>query len=211
MRADRATGEYGWKDAGPSCAHPYLLPPVVAIVREFAGGRELRVADLGCGNGYVASRLAGEGHSAVGVDASPEGVNIARESYPGIRFEVRSIYDGDLASVTGTELDCIIALEVVEHLYAPRELFARGKELLRDGGIMVVSTPYHGYLKNLAISLAGAWDSHFGVAREGGHIKFFSEGTLVRMAQEAGLAAVRSLGVGRLPGLWKSLVVVLRK
>ena len=72
---------------------------------------------------------------------------------------------------------------------------------------MVISTPYHGYWKNLAISILNGWDRHFEVEREGGHIKFFSKRTLTRMAQAAGFRALRFYGAGRLPWLWKSVIL----
>ncbi len=76
---------------------------------------------------------------------------------------------------------------------------------------MVLSTPYHGYLKNLAISLIGGWDRHFTVHWEGGHIKFFSKRTLVRMAAAVGFRNIEFYGAGRLSGLWKSVVMTGRK
>jgi 2-polyprenyl-6-hydroxyphenyl methylase/3-demethylubiquinone-9 3-methyltransferase len=74
-----------------------------------------------------------------------------------------------------------------------------------------MSTPYHGYLKNLAISLVNGWDRHFEVHRDGGHIKFFSKRTLGRMAEEVGFGRQKFYGVGRLPWLWKSMILVAMK
>ncbi|NEC68437.1 class I SAM-dependent methyltransferase [Streptomyces sp. SID9727] len=66
-----------------------------------AGGR---VADLGCGPGYVTAHLAGLGLDPFGVDASPAMVELARSACPGLRFDVGSmaaldIADGSLAGV----------------------------------------------------------------------------------------------------------------
>jgi len=72
-------------------------------------------------------------------------------------------------------------------------------------------TPYHGYLKNLVISLVGGWDRHFQVERDGGHIKFFSKRTLRRMAEAVGFRNLRFQGAGRLPWLWKSMILVAQK
>ncbi|TRV80158.1 class I SAM-dependent methyltransferase [Streptomyces sp. 130] len=63
-----------------------------------------RVADLGCGPGYVTAHLAGLGLDAFGVDASPAMVELARAACPGLRFDVGSmaaldIADGALAGV----------------------------------------------------------------------------------------------------------------
>ena len=105
----------------------------------------------------------------------------------------------------------MIAVEVVEHLYYPKQLFDLSYRLLKSGGHLIVSTPYHGYLKNLAISLVNGWDRHFRVEWDGGHIKFFSKRTLEAMACERGFRNPRFVGAGRIPGLWKSMIMTVEK
>ena len=105
----------------------------------------------------------------------------------------------------------MIALEVVEHLFYPKKLFEQSYQLLRTGGYLILSTPYHGYLKNLACSFVNGWDRHFSVDWDGGHIKFFSKKTLEQMACNAGFKSPRSRGIGRVPGLWKSMLMVSEK
>jgi SAM-dependent methyltransferase len=55
------------------------------------------VGDLGCGPGRLTSHLAGLGLDAFGVDLSPGMVEVARRSYPQLRFEVGSLTSLDLA------------------------------------------------------------------------------------------------------------------
>ena len=74
--------------------------------------------------------------------------------------------------------DTVLSAEVVEHLFLPRELFARAREALGDGGRLVVTTPYHGYAKNLALAVFGQFDQHWVPLSDYGHIKFFSKATL---------------------------------
>ncbi|MEU5952066.1 class I SAM-dependent methyltransferase [Streptomyces sp. NPDC047525] len=62
------------------------------------------VADLGCGPGHVTAHLVELGLSAFGVDASAAMIELARQAYPGLRFEVGSmaalnIADGALGGV----------------------------------------------------------------------------------------------------------------
>lgn len=202
---------FGWKDAEATCAHRYLLPALLGELRRLAGSSAMRILDLGCGNGYVAARIAALGHHVIGVDVSQDGIGYARAAYPGVRFEVASVYEDRLAGLIGAPVDCVIALEVTEHLFYPKKLFEMSYSVLRNGGSLIVSTPYHGYLKNLAISLVNGWDRHFEVERDGGHIKFFSPTTLCRMAQGAGFRRWRFRGVGRFPWLWKSMIAVFQE
>lgn len=202
---------YGWTDLAPTCAHEYLLP----AVREYIKGRyhpeTAKILDIGCGNGYVAANLAGLGYSVIALDASADGIEIARAAYPNVSFNVCSVYDDNLGAAVGNMVDCIVSLEVVEHLFYPKKLFEQSFRLLKTGGCLVISTPYHGYLKNLGISLINGWDRHFKVEWNGGHIKFFSKRTLAQMACNVGFRNPRFHGVGRLPGLWKSMIMVVQK
>ena len=103
-------------------------------------------------------------------------------------------------------MDVVVSSEVIEHLYSPQRFLVNVGLTLRSGGSIVLTTPYHGYLKNLALSLANAWDKHHTVAWEGGHIKFFSEKTLTAMLREAGYEQVVFSNAGRMLWLWKSMV-----
>ena len=136
--------------------------------RDISQGLSLKILDLGCGNGYVASRIAELGHSVTGVDVSTDGIDTARASY-----HLGSVYDDDLIFKIGGPADCVVSLEVVEHMFFPKRLFEQSSSVLVKGRALIVSTPYHGYLKNLALSLTNGWDAHFSGHWDGGHIKFF--------------------------------------
>ena len=73
-----------------------------------------------------------------------------------------------------------------------------------------MSTPYHGYVKNVALALAGKLDDPFPALWDGGHIKFFSRNTLEQMLREQGFEVTGFAGAGRLPYLWKSMLVKAR-
>jgi SAM-dependent methyltransferase len=78
-----------------------ILGAFAEIVR--AGGNP-KIADLGCGPGYVTAHLDELGLAAFGVDASPAMIALAQAAYPGLRFEVGSmatlsIADGALGGV----------------------------------------------------------------------------------------------------------------
>lgn len=202
---------YGYDTSESSCAHEYLFPTVLRCLAAVSQGKSLKVLDLGCGNGNVASRIAELGHSVTGVDVSTTGIETARVSFPAVAFELGSVYDEDLSAKAGGPVDCIVSLEVVEHLFFPKRLFEQSHKLLGAGGALIVSTPYHGYLKNLALSLTNGWDSHFSVHWDGGHIKFFSKKSLSAMAESAGFTDLKFFPVGRVAGLWKAMIMIAVK
>jgi 2-polyprenyl-6-hydroxyphenyl methylase/3-demethylubiquinone-9 3-methyltransferase len=201
---------YHWTDAQLTCAHDYLLPALMAEMAMFKPGfLERRLFDLGCGNGSVANVLARQGWDVTGVDPSSEGIAQANAFYPGLKLEKGSAYD-ELAAKYGT-FPVVISLEVVEHLYFPRRYVEALFSLLEPGGVAIVSTPYHGYWKNLALAITGKMDSHFTALWDHGHIKFWSIDTLGRLLREGGFHNIRFKRVGRMPALAKTMIAVARK
>ena len=81
----------------------------------------------------------------------------------------------------------------------------------KKNGHLILTTPYHGYLKNLAISLLNGWDRHFMAHRDGGHIKFWSTKTLNKLLQSYGFSDLKNIGVGRVPYLRKGFITVAKK
>ena len=84
-------------------------------------------------------------------------------------------------------------------------------DLTAPGGAAVVSTPYHGYWKNLALAVSGRLDAHFTALWDHGHIKFWSIKTLSLLLQEAGFENIRIELIGRLPLIAKSMLAVARR
>jgi 2-polyprenyl-3-methyl-5-hydroxy-6-metoxy-1,4-benzoquinol methylase len=165
------------------------------------------VLDVGCGNGSIATELHHRGYHVTGVDMAQAGIRIARESCPAGRFELLAADSAILQNLDEQPFDLVYSLEVIEHLYDPRNFLKGCFAAVRSGGSFIVSTPYHGYLKNLTISLAGGWDRHADPLFDGGHIKFFSRETLSSLLKEAGFVNLRFRGAGRFPYLWKSMVI----
>lgn len=201
--------DYGWSTAqGPqSCG--YLAPRILDVLGNLGIGR---VLDLGAGNGALCSALASSGFDVVGVEHDAHGVEIAKRTYQSIPFYRFGVQD-DPADLMKVErpFDAVVSTEVIEHLFSPHLLPGFAAGVLKEGGYIVISTPYHGYLKNLALSLFNAWDKHHTPLWHGGHIKFWSRRTLSQLLNQCGFTVVGFSGVGRLPYLWKSMIVVAKK
>lgn len=199
---------YRYADAGASHAHDYLWGPVLRILKGLPG-QPRRIFELGCGNGSFAHGLSREGFEVVGVDPSEQGIAQARRAYPTLQLSPGSAYD-DLADVYG-RFPVVLSLEVVEHVYFPRRYAATVFDLLEPGGLAIISTPYHGYLKNLALAVSGKMDAHFTALWDYGHIKFWSVKTLSVLLREAGFRDLRFERVGRIPPLAKSMITIARR
>ncbi len=197
---------YRYEHAGHAPSNAYTLPVLLKVCPNL--GPQSRVLDIGCGNGYVTSSIAKKkGCTVVGIDLSTYGIRIARESCPTGRFEVLAANSTLLENLHEEPFDVVYSFEVIEHLYDPGNFMAGCFAATKSGGTFICSTPYHGYLKNLAISVLGKWDRHANPLYPGGHIKFFSRRTLMALMEEKGFRNLQFFGVGRYPYMWKSMLV----
>ena len=195
-----------YTSAAPLHTFAYILNPVIDLASPIDSST--RILDIGCGNAAIAGELRKRFKcKVVGLDLSVDGIEIARKTYPDCRFEVLAADENVLANLQEDPFDRVISTEVVEHLYDPKSYIRGCFSALRSGGRLIVSTPYHGYLKNLSISLANGWDSHINPLWDGGHIKFWSRRSLTQLMSEGGFTDFRFRGAGRLPYLWKSMVM----
>ncbi len=202
---------FQYRDSRPLCTAAYLLPVLRQILQKESQleVQGKRLFEIGCGSGATASVLSQLGYEVTGIDLSSSGLELANQNYPDLDLFLGSAYD-DLAASYGV-FPAVISLEVIEHCLYPRQFAKTLYELLAEGGLGIISTPYHGYWKNLAISLLGKWDSHLSPLWDHGHIKFFSKKTLKAILQEAGFREIRFARAGGLPGFAKSMVAIVRR
>ena len=98
-----------------------------------------RVLDVGCGVGGTAPALRGAGyHSWTGVDPSPHGLELARSGQPDLPL---------LAAVAEARpappgcLDCIVSMDVIEHLDDDVAGLTEYRRALRPGGAVAIAVP----------------------------------------------------------------------
>jgi len=139
------------------------------------------------------------------MDISRSGITLAKNRYPSHDFLLADLQQ-PLPKMQCQQFDCVVSIEVVEHLLLPRQLFARARESLRPGGELILSTPYHGYWKNLALAVTGRFDSHWHPLRDYGHVKFFSVSTMTQLFEEQGFEVTDIRFVGRFPALARSML-----
>lgn len=198
---------YAYNKGTLNSSHSYLLPQLRAILADkFPVPSQIRIFDLGCGNGSIAHALSCDGYRVTGIDPSADGIRMAKQNYPALDLHQGSGYDN--LSETFGQYDAVLSLEVIEHLYSPRDYIKTLGALLKPGGVAIVSTPYHGYWKNLLLALSGKMDKHFTALWDHGHIKFWSIRTLTRLLEEHGFRQISFRRVGRVPCLAKSMIAV---
>lgn len=165
-----------------AAAGDYWAQARLIIVREWVDNHDPdSILDIGCGSGYVTAALAGPGRSPVGVDPDKTAIQRAHRRDTAARFE----------SVLASEappgpFDCVLALDVIEHV-DPRDIWPAIADRLGADGTAIVTVPAHPWL--------------YGVHDErAGHRCRFSRGTLATEAREfGGLDILRTRHTNALP------------
>jgi ubiquinone/menaquinone biosynthesis C-methylase UbiE len=104
------------------------------LVRAAGGGS---VADVGCGPGHVTVYLRDLGLDAFGIDLSPAMIDVARREHPGVRFEVGSMTELDLADASVAGLLAFWSLIHLPDDTLPGVL-AHFRRVLCPGGPLIV-------------------------------------------------------------------------
>lgn len=198
--------KYGWESGQEEQSHSYLLEPVLENLKKY---KVASLLDIGTGNGATLPVWLSQNIKVAAVEPDTDGYQYAKKH---AAADVRQLGVGDdFPAEWKNAFDAAVSLEVVEHLFNPAQLVESIDFALKPKGIAIISTPYHGYLKNLALALAGKWDFHHHPTRVGGHIKFWSRETLTELFQSRGFTPLSFHGAGRLPYLWKSMILVFQK
>lgn len=183
-----------------------------------------RILDMGCSDGTVSSALVKKGKEVSGVDISKKAVAMAAKR--GIIARVCDIESQDLP-FKNNYFDCVIAGEVIEHMFDTDEFIEKCKKALKTDGILIITVPNSASLRARLSLLFGrqpAWVEHR--AKGGsGHIRAYTLKGLLSQMREHGLKVeeVRSSVVNvpfigsssalgdRLPSLGDVLIVKARK
>ena len=164
------------------------IEPCLRMLREEQArqGRRLAVLDVGCGEGTVSQLFLRGGHQVYGVDLVPEFAAAAIDK--GIEARTADVSREGLPFGAG-EIDAIYAGALIEHLYDPEFFLRECRRVLKEGGIVILTTPNIASLTSRLRMLLG-WGPKFYTSalswEFGGHVRIFTAGTLRQILQENG-------------------------
>lgn len=160
------------------------------------------VLDLGCGDGAFSQVLRDHGAVPVAVEVAAEAIRRARAAHPWL--DARHVPEGDPLPLADQSVDVVWAGEVLEHALDPVALVAEVRRVLRFGGSLLVTTPYHGRVATALLSLrASAFDAHFDPRAD--HLRFFTARTLAGLLRDGGFRDVEIAATGGPPLLRHAL------
>lgn len=100
---------------------------------------EIKILDLGCGYGYFLNICDREGWRTYGADISNYALVQAKNNTKAELFCV-NINEGKLPFYDDF-FDAIVSFDVAEHLQSDKNYFQEIKRTLKDGGLVIISTP----------------------------------------------------------------------
>ena len=145
-----------------------------------------RVLDLGCGAGRFVAALRDAGAEAVGVELAEAALERARRNAPGA--DLRLVEPDGSLPLDHASVDLVWCSEVLEHVADTAYLLLEVRRVLRPGGRLLVTVPYHGRVKGALIALA-RFDAHFDPL--GQHLRFYTRTSLAATLERSGFEAVR--------------------
>ena len=153
----------------------------VKKIREFVEGK--RVLDIGCSDGTISTILAGNKREVYGVDISKKAVDAAIKK--GIKASVCDVENDDLP-FKSDYFDCIVAGEIIEHIFDTDAFIDKCKRVLKKNGVLIITTPNCASLRarlSLLLGRQPAWIEHR--AKGGaGHIRAYTLKGLLSQLKE---------------------------
>jgi SAM-dependent methyltransferase len=181
--AVRAQYESFWADA-PQDPEPWAWERRRALLLAEARAGE-RVLDLGCGAGRFVAALRGAGADPVGVEIAEAALERARANVPGADLRLLEA-DGSLP-LEHASVDLVWCSEVLEHIADTEHALLEVRRVLRPGGRVLITVPFHGRAKAALIALL-RFDRHFDPT--GQHLRFYTRSSLARTLDRAGFEEI---------------------
>lgn len=131
-----------------------------------------KVLDYGCGTGAILTGLSGiNKYESYGVDVSENAIDYAKSQFKDYNWLKISI--DDKLPFNDGNFDVVLSSEVIEHVFDVDSYLKELHRVLKPGGILGITCPFHGLTKDLLIILSGKFESHFHNPYEP-HIRFYS-------------------------------------
>jgi 2-polyprenyl-6-hydroxyphenyl methylase/3-demethylubiquinone-9 3-methyltransferase len=167
----------------------------------FAG---LRILDIGCGGGLLSEPMARLGATVVGADAAERNIPVAKlhAEQSGLTIDYRHTTAEALAAA-GEVFDVVLAMEIVEHVADPQGFVTTCRNLLKPGGLMVMSTINRNAKSFVAAIVGAEWVMRWLPRGTHDWSKFITPDELYGLIRQAGLEPVDRKGFVFNPVSWQ--------
>jgi 2-polyprenyl-6-hydroxyphenyl methylase/3-demethylubiquinone-9 3-methyltransferase len=117
--------------------------------------KEISLLDIGCGGGILSESMARAGINVVGMDVCEENIKIAKSHAKKVGLGIEYIHTSIEELNNNKKYDVILLMEVVEHVDNLEFFLKKTIELLKQGGIIFIST-INRTIKSFFFAIVGA-------------------------------------------------------
>lgn len=170
--------------------------------------KEIKILDFGCGPGILINAMKKVNSKAkyTGIDVSDKAISQAKKRHPDSKFF--TVADGQKLPLKDKSVDFIISTDVIEHVYNTKKAFEEFYRVLKPGGKILLTTPYHGLLKNIVIVFF-AFEKIFDPFKN--HIRFYTKKSLFHAFTKHNFKIEKHGYFGRFYPFSRAMFVLARK
>lgn len=132
-----------WWDPAGDCKPLHRINPVrMGFIEQYIDLTGKRVLDVGCGGGILTESLADAGATVVGIDASPDVIQVAKLHALAANKSITYHHSSIEAFVEANQapFDVITCMELLEHVPEPSQFVQYFSQLLKPNGHCFLST-----------------------------------------------------------------------
>jgi 2-polyprenyl-3-methyl-5-hydroxy-6-metoxy-1,4-benzoquinol methylase len=168
--------------------------------------RTEKLLDLGCDTGDTSKVLNKIGFNVTSVDIDEERVEELSKLQGNITFLQQNLEQK--FKFEDESFDIIWAGDIIEHLIKTENFVKECFRVLKKGGYFIISTPYHGFIKNLLI-ISMNFDQHFNPWDE--HIRFYTIKSLKQQLKRNKFKVIKIELLGRIKPIAKNMMFFCKK
>jgi ubiquinone/menaquinone biosynthesis C-methylase UbiE len=165
-----------------------------------------RILDIGCQSGWLCDHLHNLGYVPFGVDIEEDLINNGKRKYPHIDFRVG---DAEINIPFQNEyFDYVFAGDIIEHVRYTDRFIHELNRVMKQNGVLILTTPYHGVIKNILIAII-KYEMHYNP--EFPHYRYYTVKSLTDVLIKRGFKVETIKLLGPLPFLANSIFMAAKK
>ena len=171
------------------------------------------ILDIGCDNGYLLLKIANKikVQKLIGIDISSKVINQFKLKLDQYNNDIIIHNVDENIPFKDKEIDLIVMVAVLEHVFDPMFVVKEINRVLRDDGIFIVEVPNIAFIKYRFNLLFGKRPrTSWGYGWDGGHLQYFNQKDLRKLLENNGFTIMNVTGSGIFYNLrkwWGSLLL----
>lgn len=131
-------------------------PWVERIISSYMQTDDIKIADIGCGAGFLSNELAKKYSYVTGLDASKSSLEMAKskDTTGSVEYVLGDAYN---LVYEDNSMDVVCAMDFLEHVERPTEVIAECSRVLRPGGLFFFHTFNRNFLSWLVVIKFMEW------------------------------------------------------